>query len=190
MSDNQSFQIDGRDLRRAFGNFATGVTIVTTLDADGNPCGFTANSFTSVSIDPPLLLVSIAKTAYGCDVFTASKGFAVNILAHDQRELSNRFASAGTDHAWGSHSFVFGGAVNGGNFYGTYPDLSVGGPDDVPSGSRGRWIPTTSVDQFAAVLANWFGVPANSSEMQTIFPNLDRFQDPFDISGTANLGFL
>jgi uncharacterized protein (DUF1501 family) len=100
------------------------------------------------------------------------------------------FASAGTDHAWGSHSFVFGGAVNGGNFYGTYPDLSVGGPDDVPSGSRGRWIPTTSVDQFAAVLANWFGVPANSSEMQTIFPNLDRFQDPFDISGTANLGFL
>ncbi|MCP4334496.1 MAG: flavin reductase family protein [Gammaproteobacteria bacterium] len=54
MSDNQSFQNDGRDLRRAFGNFATGVTIVTTLDADGNPCGFTANSFTSVSIDPPL----------------------------------------------------------------------------------------------------------------------------------------
>ncbi|CAA6676701.1 MULTISPECIES: DUF1501 domain-containing protein [unclassified Lentimonas] len=98
--------------------------------------------------------------------------------------------SAGTDHAWGSHSFVFGGAVNGGNFYGTYPTLAVGGSDDVPSGSRGRWIPTTSVDQFAAVLANWFGVPANSSEMQTIFPNLDRFQDPFDISGTANLGFL
>jgi len=98
--------------------------------------------------------------------------------------------TAGTDHAWGSHSFVFGGAVNGGNFYGTYPDLSVGGPDDVPKGSRGRWIPTTSVDQFAAVLANWFGVPANSSEMQTIFPNLDRFEDPFDINGTTNLGFL
>jgi len=97
MSDNQAFQIDGRDLRRAFGNFATGVTIVTTLDAAGNPCGFTANSFTSVSIDPPLLLVSIAKTAYGCDVFTASKGFAINILAHDQRELSNRFASAGAN---------------------------------------------------------------------------------------------
>jgi flavin reductase (DIM6/NTAB) family NADH-FMN oxidoreductase RutF len=97
MSDNQAFQIDGRDLRRAFGNFATGVTIVTTLDAAGNPCGFTANSFTSVSIDPPLLLVSIAKTAYGCDVFTASKGFAVNILAQDQRELSNRFASAGAN---------------------------------------------------------------------------------------------
>ena len=88
---------DGRDLRRAFGNFATGVTIVTTLDAEGNPCGFTANSFTSVSIDPPLLLVSIAKAAFGCDVFTRSRGYAVNILARDQRELSNRFAAAGTD---------------------------------------------------------------------------------------------
>ena len=97
MTDHQATEIDGRDLRRAFGNFATGVTIVTTLDADGNPCGFTANSFTSVSIDPPLLLVSIAKAAYGCAVFTASRGFAVNILALDQRELSNRFASAGAD---------------------------------------------------------------------------------------------
>jgi flavin reductase (DIM6/NTAB) family NADH-FMN oxidoreductase RutF len=97
MTDNEPVQIDGRDLRRAFGNFATGVTIVTTLDAEGVPCGFTANSFTSVSIDPPLLLVSIAKTAFGCSVFTASGGFAVNILALDQRELSNRFASAGAD---------------------------------------------------------------------------------------------
>ena len=95
MTDSNAF--DGRDLRRAFGNFATGVTIVTTLDADGNPCGFTANSFTSVSIEPPLLLVSIAKAAYGCDVFTRSRGYAVNILARDQRELSNRFAAAGTD---------------------------------------------------------------------------------------------
>ena len=100
------------------------------------------------------------------------------------------FDSAGTDHAWGSHSFVFGGAVNGGNFYGSYPTLEVGGVNDVPSGSRGRWIPTTSVDQFAAVMANWFGVPIGSSEMETIFPNLNRFEDPFDISGTANLAFL
>ncbi len=97
MTDTNEPEFDGRDLRRAFGNFATGVTVVTTLDAEGNPCGFTANSFTSVSIDPPLLLVSIAKTAFGCDVFTASRGFAVNILARGQRELSNRFAAAGTD---------------------------------------------------------------------------------------------
>lgn len=96
--------------------------------------------------------------------------------------------SAGTDHAWGSHSFVFGGAVNGGHFYGNYPELAIGGVDDVPKGSRGRWIPTTSVDQFAAVLANWFGVPAGSSEMAAIFPNLYRFQDPFSVE--AKLGFL
>jgi len=97
MTDSNAAQFDGRDLRRAFGNFATGVTIVTTLDAQGKPCGFTANSFTSVSIDPPLLLVNIAKSAFGCEVFTAARGFAVNILARDQRELSNRFAAAGTD---------------------------------------------------------------------------------------------
>ena len=101
-----SSDFDGRDLRRAFGSFATGVTIVTTLDAQGSPCGFTANSFTSVSIDPPLLLVSIAKSAFGCQVFTESSGFAVNILSQDQRELSNRFASAGADKfsgvEWGS----------------------------------------------------------------------------------------
>lgn len=95
MTNSNDF--DGRDLRRAFGNFATGVTIVTTLDAAGKPCGFTANSFTSVSIEPPLLLVSIARSAYGCDVFTSSNGFSVNILARDQRELSNRFAASGTD---------------------------------------------------------------------------------------------
>ena len=97
MADSREAEFDARDLRRAFGNFATGVTIVTTLDKDGVPCGFTANSFTSVSIVPPLLLVSIARAAYGCDIFTAARGFAVNILAQDQRSLSNRFARAGTD---------------------------------------------------------------------------------------------
>jgi flavin reductase (DIM6/NTAB) family NADH-FMN oxidoreductase RutF len=97
MTASNEAEFDARDLRRAFGNFATGVTIVTTLDGDGNPCGFTANSFTSVSIEPPLLLVNIARAAFGCDAFTGSQGFAVNILARDQRDLSNRFAAAGTD---------------------------------------------------------------------------------------------
>ncbi len=95
--------------------------------------------------------------------------------------------SAGTDHAWGSHSFIFGGAVNGGQLHGTFPELAVGGAHDVPSGTRGRWIPTTSVDQYCAILANWFGVPANSSEMATIFPNLSRFDDPFTASDLAFL---
>ena len=97
MTNRKEVEIDARDLRRAFGHFATGVTIVTTLDKTDAPCGFTANSFTSVSIDPPLLLVNIARSAYGCDAFTGSRGFAVNILAANQRELSNRFARAGTD---------------------------------------------------------------------------------------------
>ncbi len=105
---------------------------------------------------------------------------------------SDNPATAGTDHAWGTHCFLFGGAVNGGNVYGTFPELAVGGLNDVPSGSRGRWIPTTSVDQHAAVLAKWFGVPLGSSslseEMKTILPNLDRFES---IEATAaNLGYL
>lgn len=97
MTDTNEAEFDARNLRSAFGHFATGVTVVTTLDASGAPCGFTANSFTSVSIDPPLLLVNIARSAFGRDAFTESRGFAVNILAANQRDLSNRFARAGTD---------------------------------------------------------------------------------------------
>jgi len=97
MTETDQTGFDAGDLRRAFGHFATGVTIVTTLDGQGKPCGFTANSFTSVSLDPPLVLVSIARSAHGCDVFTAAAGYAVNILAQDQRQLSNRFARAGVD---------------------------------------------------------------------------------------------
>lgn len=96
--------------------------------------------------------------------------------------------SAGTDHAWGTHAMVLGGAVNGGQLYGTFPELAVGGQVDVPQGIRGRWIPTTSVDQYCAVLANWFGVPAGSSEMETILPNLSRFDNPLATGG--NLAFL
>lgn len=94
---NTKKSIDKFDLRRAFGSFATGVTIVTTMDAQGQPCGFTANSFSSVSLEPPLVLVSIAKTAFGLATFADCKGFAINILAEHQRDLSNRFASKGTD---------------------------------------------------------------------------------------------
>lgn len=96
--------------------------------------------------------------------------------------------TAGTDHAWGTHTMVFGGAVNGGQLHGFFPELAAGGPTDTPIGNRGRWIPTTSVDQYSAVLANWFGVPAGSSEMGVIFPNLSRFADPFN--PTSQLGFL
>ncbi len=88
---------DRRALRDAFGCFATGVTVVTTRQEDGTPRGFTANSFTSVSLDPPMLLVCVAKTAHSCPVFTEAPHFAVNILEQGQKELSGIFASRVAD---------------------------------------------------------------------------------------------
>ena len=85
---------------------------------------------------------------------------------------------AGSDHGWGSHQVVFGGGVRGGRIYGTYPTLQVNGPDDT---SDGRWIPTTSSDEFGATMARWFGV--TEPDLTTIFPNLPRF-------ARTNLGFL
>ncbi|MEM7221678.1 MAG: flavin reductase family protein [Pseudomonadota bacterium] len=90
-------EIDPRDLRRAFGAFATGVTIITTSDAKGAPWGFTANSFTSVSLDPPLALVCLAKTAGSFSVFEKTERFAINILSEQQRDASVAFASWGAD---------------------------------------------------------------------------------------------
>ena len=84
----------------------------------------------------------------------------------------------GSDHGWGSHQFVMGGAVRGNQLYGKFPTLAVNGPDDTEDG---RWIPTTSVDEFSATIARWFGVSA--SDMPTVFPNIGRFANP-------NLGFL
>ncbi len=83
---------DPRALRNAFGAFLTGVTVVTTRNGAGEPIGFTANSFTSVSLDPPLLLVCLAKTSRNFEAMTGSTGFAVNILSEAQKEVSNTFA--------------------------------------------------------------------------------------------------
>lgn len=90
-------RIDSGDLRRALGAFATGVTVVTTLDEIGRPTGFTANSFTSVSLDPPLILVCLAKCARSHPIFRAAGCFAISILAEEQREISASFATAGAD---------------------------------------------------------------------------------------------
>lgn len=103
-------------------------------------------------------------------------------------------ALVGSDHAWGNHMFVVGGSVFGGDFYGMntqngtpFPTLVAGtsGPDDTDSGtgSRGRWIPTTSVDQYASTLARWFGLPQDSATLAAVFPNLANFP-------SNNLGFL
>jgi flavin reductase (DIM6/NTAB) family NADH-FMN oxidoreductase RutF len=87
----------GAELRRTFGQFLTGVTVVTTLEEDGTPRGITANSFTSVSLDPPLILVCIAKSALSHGVFASCGGFAVSILSADQREVAALFASKRRD---------------------------------------------------------------------------------------------
>ena len=89
--------IDGRDLRNAMGLFATGVTIITTKDASGKPFGLTANAFSSLSLDPPMLLICVDKgvDCYAC--FDESKVFAVNFLSLAQEELSTRFATKGIE---------------------------------------------------------------------------------------------
>jgi flavin reductase (DIM6/NTAB) family NADH-FMN oxidoreductase RutF len=97
MTDSPASPIDPRALRAAFGAFLTGVTVVTTTDADGAPIGFTANSFTSVSLDPPLLLVCLAKRSLNYATLTKAPGFAVNILAEDQETISNTFARPSED---------------------------------------------------------------------------------------------
>lgn len=111
---------------------------------------------------------------------TVQMGIPHQVTLFTASDFNRTFVSngKGTDHAWGSHQFVLGGAVQGGRMYGTYPTIVPGGPDDT---NDGRWIPTTSVDQFAATMATWFGVTA--ADVNTIFPKLGRFATP-------NLGFL
>lgn len=95
-------------------------------------------------------------------------------------EPSGDQGSVGSDHGWGSHQFVMGDAVAGGNFYGNpggngqiFPELIIGGADDVSQDDRGRWIPTTSVEQYGATLARWFGVSA--LDLPSVFPNMANF---------------
>jgi uncharacterized protein (DUF1501 family) len=101
-------------------------------------------------------------------------------------------AGVGTDHGWGNHMFVLGGAVAGGDIYGSlrpdgsgeiYPNLRPGGPDDIDhdSSPRGRWLPTTSVEQFAATLVRWYGLSEN--DIKAVFPQISNFP-------VSDLGFM
>jgi uncharacterized protein (DUF1501 family) len=78
--------------------------------------------------------------------------------------------NGGSDHGWGNHHLIVGGAVQGNKLYGTFPALRVNGPDDT---NGGRWIPTTATEQYAATLARWFGLSA--TEVSATFPTLSRF---------------
>ncbi|WP_134498200.1 flavin reductase [Microvirga pakistanensis] len=96
-TNDREIPIDPLELRRALGTFVTGVTVVTTRDRDGQPRGMTANSFTSVSLDPPLLLICIGKSAGSFQAFSTASSFAVNILHEQQTEVSRLFASKAPD---------------------------------------------------------------------------------------------
>jgi uncharacterized protein (DUF1501 family) len=113
---------------------------------------------------------------------TVEMGVQSSVTTFTMSDFSRTFqpnSNTGSDHAWGSHHIVMGGAVKGGQLYGTWPTLALAGPDD--SGSNGRWVPSTGSVQYAATLASWFGVSA--SQMSTVFPNIGSFP-------TTNLGFV
>jgi len=128
------------------------------------------------------LLASISPALAAFYQATQELGVQSNVTTFTMSDFSRTFqpnSNTGSDHAWGSHHIVLGGAVKGGQLYGTFPTLALNGPDD--SGTNGRWVPTTASVQYAATLASWFGV--SPSQMGTIFPNIGSFP-------TMNLGFV
>ena len=113
---------------------------------------------------------------------TKEMGVADGVTTFTLSDFGRTFqpdSGGGSDHAWGSHQFVMGGAVRGGDFFGTYPELALSGPDD--ASNEGRWIPTIAVDQYGATLAKWYGVPPE--KMTQVFPNLGSFD-------SSDLGFF
>jgi len=127
---------------------------------------------------------NLTQLSQGIDAFyreTLAQGIANNVTTFTASDFGRSLAvnGDGTDHGWGGHHFVVGGAVNGKRIYGTMPSLKAdNNPDDT---GYGQIIPTTAVDQYAATLASWFGVDASS--VNDIFPNIGRF-------ASSNLGFM
>ncbi|HVY69836.1 MAG TPA: DUF1501 domain-containing protein, partial [Verrucomicrobiae bacterium] len=112
---------------------------------------------------------------------TVEMGIPDKVTAFTMSDFGRSLQPSGTgsDHGWGNHHLILGGAVQGGKVYGKFPTLALGGPDDC--GSRGTLLPSTSLDQYGATLASWLGVPAG--QMTSVFPNIQNFATP-------NLGFL
>lgn len=128
------------------------------------------------------LLTQLSQAMNAFYAATVEMGVQTDVTTFTMSDFARTFqpnSNTGTDHAWGSHHIVMGGAVKGGNMYGTWPTLALGGPDD--SGSNGRWVPSTASIQYASTLAQWFGVPA--SALATVFPNIANFT-------SNNMGFI
>lgn len=125
------------------------------------------------------LLNEVSDALYAFQRAMEQLGVANDVTTFTASDFNRTFPtnSQGSDHGWGGHHIVMGGAVNAGT-YGHLPTFAINGPDDT---GTGRWIPTTAVDQYSATLAKWFGV--DNTAMASVFPNLSRFP-------TADLGFL
>ena len=140
--------------------------------------GFDTHALQLPSHGPLLAEVSAALAAfYDATVELAVANLVTAFTASDFGRTYT-INTDGTDHGWGNQQFVIGGAVQGGDIYGTMPSLALGGPDDT---GQGRWLPTTSVDEYSATLATWFGVSA--TDLPVVLPNIGRFAKP-------NLGFM
>jgi uncharacterized protein (DUF1501 family) len=132
-----------------------------------------------------VLLLQLSKALKAFYDATVNLGVAAQVTTFTLSDFGRTFEASGSgsgvgsDHAWGNHHLILGDAVRGGDFYGTYPVLALGGPDDADE--RGRWIPTTSTDQYAATLALWFGLAP--ADVPTVFPFIGRFATP-------NLNFM
>jgi len=128
------------------------------------------------------LLAEVSSSLSAFYAATVQLGVASQVTTFTLSDFGRTLAPAsggGSDHAWGNHHLVLGGAVQGRQTYGTFPTLALGGPDDFTA--QGRWLPTTSTDQYAATLARWFGVAPG--DLAAVLPNLGRF-------ASADLGFL
>jgi uncharacterized protein (DUF1501 family) len=139
------------------------------------------------------LLTQVSNAIAAFYAATVEIGLAGQVTTFTLSDFGRTFQPAGsgagtvgTDHAWGNHHFVVGGAVRGADFYGSagpngsvFPTLQLSGPSDTDN--RGRWIPTAAVEQYAATLASWYGVA--SADLPLVFPNIGRFE-------STNLGFM
>src|SRR5437667_308403 len=155
------------------------------LSISGNPVFCTGGGFDTHADQLPQQVQLLSTVSHGMSAFyqaTQELGVANQVTTFSLSEFSRTLepgSNGGSDHAWGGHQLILGGAVKGNAIYGTYPTLALGGPTDADQ--NGRWIPTTALDQYAATLATWFGVSA--ANLPSIFPNLANFP-------TSNLGFM